>query len=70
MYVLEGQLAVTTYAEERLVTEVPRPGDSCYLDSSVPRSVRGFTRSPYSHISAEALDVFPCPLCEGYPFAD
>jgi transcriptional regulator with XRE-family HTH domain len=70
IYVLEGQLEVTTYAEERLVTEVLRPGDSCYIDASVPHFVRGVTRSPYSQISAEVLDVFWCPLGEGYLFAD
>ena len=36
MYVLEGQLEVTTYAEEKKVTEILRPGDSCYIDASVP----------------------------------
>jgi len=70
MYVLEGQLEVTTYAEQRLVTEVLRPGDSWYLDSSVRHFVRGFTRSPYSQISAEVLNVLWCPLGEGHLFAD
>ena len=70
MYVLAGQLEVTTYAEERQVTEVLRPGDSCYIDASVPHFVRGVTRSPYSQISAEVLDVFWCPLGETYLFAD
>ena len=70
IYVLEGQLEVTTYAEERQVTEVLRPGDSCYLDASVPHFVRGLTRSPYSQTSAEVLDVFWCPLGETYLFAD
>ena len=67
---LEGQLEVTTYAEDRQVTEVLRPGDSCYIDASVPHFVRGVTRSPYSQISAEVLDVFWCPLGETYLFAD
>ncbi len=70
MYVLEGQLEVTTYAEERQVKEVLRPGDSCYIDASVPHFVRGVTRSPYSQISAEVLDVFWCPLGETYLFSD
>src|SRR3989441_489039 len=70
MYVLEGQLEVTTYAEEKKVTEILRPGDSCYIDASVPHFVRGVTRSPYSQISAEVLDVFWCPLGETYLFAD
>ena len=70
MYVLEGQLEVTTYVEEKRVTEILRPGDSCYIDASVPHFVRGLTRSPYSQISAEVLDVFWCPLGEGYLFTD
>jgi transcriptional regulator with XRE-family HTH domain len=70
MYVLEGQLEVTTYAEERQVKEILRPGDSCYIDASVPHFVRGLTRSPYSQISAEVLDVFWCPLGETYLFTD
>jgi transcriptional regulator with XRE-family HTH domain/uncharacterized cupin superfamily protein len=70
MYVLEGQLEVTTYVEEKQVTEILRPGDSCYIDASVPHFVRGLTRSPYSQISAEVLDVFWCPLGEGYLFTD
>jgi len=70
MYVLEGQLEVTTYAEDRQVKEILRPGDSCYIDASVPHFVRGITRSPYSQISAEVLDVFWCPLGETYLFTD
>ena len=70
MYVLEGQLEVTTYAEDRQVKEMLRPGDSCYIDASVPHFVRGVTRSPYSQISAEVLDVFWCPLGETYLFTD
>lgn len=70
IYVLEGQLEVTTYAEEQRVTEILRPGDSCYIDASVPHYVRGLTRSPYSQISAEVLDVFWCPLGESYLFTD
>ena len=70
MYVLEGQLELTTYAEEQRVTEMLRPGDSCYIDSSVPHFIRGLTRSPYSQTSAEVLDVFWCPLGETYLFAD
>jgi hypothetical protein len=36
----------------------------------VPHFVRGVTRSPYSQISAEVLDVFWCPLGETYLFTD
>jgi transcriptional regulator with XRE-family HTH domain len=70
LYVLEGQLEVTTYAEEREVREVLQPGDSVYLDSSVPHFVRGETRNPLSETSAMVLDVFWCPLGENYLFED
>jgi transcriptional regulator with XRE-family HTH domain len=68
IYVLEGLLEVTTYAEDQRMTEILRPGDSSYIDASVPHFVRGVTRSPYSQISAEVLDVFWCPLGESYLF--
>ena len=70
IYVLEGQLELTTYAEDRRVTETLFPGDSCFLDSSVPHMLRGQTKNPYSETSATVLDVFYCPLGEGYLFAD
>jgi quercetin dioxygenase-like cupin family protein len=70
IYVLEGQLELTTYAEERRVHETLRHGDACFLDSTVPHLFRGETRNPYSQISAQVLDVFWCPLGEGYLFGD
>jgi transcriptional regulator with XRE-family HTH domain len=68
IYVLEGELVLTTLAEDKTVEEVLRAGDSCFLDSSVPHSIRGETRNPYSEISATVLDVFWCPLGENYLF--
>ena len=68
LYVLDGELELRTYAGEQPVTEILRPGDSCYLDSSVPHLVRGVTRSPYAQLSAEVIDVFWSPLGEGYLF--
>ena len=68
IYVLDGELELRTYVGEELVTEILRPGDSCYLDSTVPHLVRGVTRSPYARLSAEVLDVFWSPLGEGYLF--
>jgi transcriptional regulator with XRE-family HTH domain/quercetin dioxygenase-like cupin family protein len=70
LYILDGQLEVTTYEGQEQVMHVLRSGDSCYLDSSVPHFVRGLTRSPYSTTSAEVLDVFWCPLGESYLFSD
>ena len=68
IYVLDGELELRTYVGEELVTEILRPGDSCYLDSTVPHLVRGVTRSPYARLSAEVIDVFWSPLGEGYLF--
>ncbi|MGH9391540.1 MAG: cupin domain-containing protein, partial [Vicinamibacteria bacterium] len=70
IYVLEGQLELTTYAEDRQITETLRSGDSCFLDSSVPHVLRGQTKNPYSETSATVLDVFYCPLGEAYLFSD
>jgi transcriptional regulator with XRE-family HTH domain len=69
IYVLEGQLELTTFAEDKEVQEILRAGDSCFLDSSVPHTLRGETRNPYSDKSATVLDVFWCPLGESYLFA-
>jgi mannose-6-phosphate isomerase-like protein (cupin superfamily) len=68
IYVLEGQLVLTTLAEGRQVEEVLRAGDACFLDASVPHALRGETRNPYSETSATVLDVFWCPLGEKYLF--
>jgi transcriptional regulator with XRE-family HTH domain len=70
IYVLDGQVEFTTYAEDRQVHETLHPGDSCYIDSSVPHLVRGETRNPYSDTSAEIICVFWCPLGETYIFED
>jgi quercetin dioxygenase-like cupin family protein/transcriptional regulator with XRE-family HTH domain len=70
IYVLEGELELTTYIEQELVTVDLRPGDSCYIDSSVPHLVRAHTRNPFSETSAEVLDVFWSPLGENYLFGD
>jgi transcriptional regulator with XRE-family HTH domain len=70
IYVLEGQLELTTLAEEQEVKEILRPGDSCFLDSSVPHTLRAETKNPLSTTSAQVLDVFWCPLGEIYLFAD
>jgi transcriptional regulator with XRE-family HTH domain len=70
IYVLDGELELMTFAGEQEVTEILRPGDTCYLDSTVPHLVRGRSRNPYSDTSAEVLDVFWSPLGEQYLFRD
>ncbi len=70
MYVLEGELELTISVEETTASETLYPGDSCYIDSSVPHVVRGRTRNPFSQASAEVIDVFWCPLGESYLFED
>jgi len=68
IYVLEGELELTTYAGGQQVRDTLRAGDSCYIDSTVPHLLRSWTRNPYSETSAEVLDVFWCPLGEAYLF--
>jgi transcriptional regulator with XRE-family HTH domain len=70
LYVLDGELELTTYSEDGRVTETLRPGDACYLDSTVPHLVRGQSRNPYAKTSAEVIDVFWSPLGESYLFGD
>jgi transcriptional regulator with XRE-family HTH domain/uncharacterized cupin superfamily protein len=70
IYVLDGEIELITFAEERRVSEMLRAGDSCYLDSTAPHLLRGRTRNPFSQTSAEVIDVFWSPLGEGYLFGD
>ena len=70
LYVLDGELELTTYIEQEMVTVGLRAGDSCYIDSSVPHLVRAQTRNPFSETSAQVLDVFWSPLGEKYLFGD
>jgi transcriptional regulator with XRE-family HTH domain len=68
IYVLEGELELTTYRGDQQVRDALRAGDSCYIDSTVPHLLRSWTRNPYSETSAEVIDVFWCPLGEAYLF--
>jgi transcriptional regulator with XRE-family HTH domain len=68
IYVLDGQLELTTYAGDSQVKETLGTGDCIYIDSSVPHLLRGYTRNPYSDTSATVLDVFWCHLGEAYLF--
>jgi transcriptional regulator with XRE-family HTH domain len=68
MYVLGGEIELLTYAEDTEVSTVLGPGDSCFLDATVPHLLRGETRNPYSASSAELIDVYWCSLGEQYLF--
>jgi transcriptional regulator with XRE-family HTH domain len=66
IHVLEGEVEFTSYADERKVTELLRPGDSLFLDASAPHCLRGRARSPYATSSADILVVFWSALGEEY----
>lgn len=68
VYVLSGEIELVSYVEDMKVGAVLGPGDSCYLDSTVPHLLRGETRNPYSTSSAELITVFWCSLGEQYLF--
>jgi transcriptional regulator with XRE-family HTH domain len=68
IYILEGELELTTYSGGQRVREVLHAGDSVYIDSTVPHLLRSWTRNPFSETSAEVIDVFWCPLGESYLF--
>jgi hypothetical protein len=68
IYVLDGEIELTTRVEGVQVVERLGPGDSCYLDCSAPHVLTGRTRNPYSETSADVIDVFWCPLGEDYLF--
>jgi transcriptional regulator with XRE-family HTH domain len=69
IYVLEGEIELSSLASDREVRETLQPGDCCYIDSTVPHLVRGRTRNPYSETAAEVIDVFWSPLGERYLFS-
>jgi hypothetical protein len=62
-----SHLDLTTLLDGREVTESLRPGDACYLDSTVPHTIRCQRQNPYNQV--QALDIFWCPLGEDYLFA-
>jgi transcriptional regulator with XRE-family HTH domain len=67
IYVLDGEVEFLTGADGEQV-ELLRPGDSIFLDSSVPHLLRGHSRNPYAATTAQVLDVFWTPLGESYLF--
>jgi transcriptional regulator with XRE-family HTH domain/uncharacterized cupin superfamily protein len=61
IHVLEGEVEFTTGADSGQVERL-RPGDSIYLDASVPHRFHGNSRNPYAAVSAEVLALFWSPL--------
>lgn len=68
IYVLDGEVELVTRAGEEDIVEPLRPGDSVFLESSVPHLLRGRSRNPYAETSAQVIDVFWSPLGESYLF--
>lgn len=68
LYVLEGQVELTTRQHGQDRVEILKTGDAVYLDSTVPHAWRGRTRNPYSATSAEIIVVFSCSLGDEYLF--
>ncbi|MBI2835479.1 MAG: helix-turn-helix domain-containing protein [Acidobacteria bacterium] len=68
IYVLDGEIELVTYVGDEQVTEILRPGDALFLESSAPHLLRGHSRNPYADTSAEIIDVFWVPLGEDYLF--
>lgn len=66
IYVLEGELEFVTAEGEK--SELLHPGDSIFLDSSVPHSFRDHSRNPFASANAEILAVFWSPLGVEYLF--
>jgi hypothetical protein len=69
IYVLEGEIELSSLAGDREVRERLQPGDCCYLDSTIPHLARGRTRNPFSESAADVIDVFWSPLGERYLFS-
>lgn len=61
IHVLEGELELVTYGPDERV-EMLYPGDSVFLDSSVPHVLRGRSRNPYATTNAELIGIFWTPL--------
>jgi mannose-6-phosphate isomerase-like protein (cupin superfamily)/DNA-binding XRE family transcriptional regulator len=69
IYVLDGEIELVTRSGDEDVIEPLRPGDSVFLESSVPHQMRGRSRNPYADTTAEVIDVFWSPLGESYLFS-
>jgi transcriptional regulator with XRE-family HTH domain/quercetin dioxygenase-like cupin family protein len=67
IHVLEGEVRYLTGADGGQV-ELLRPGDSIFLDSSVPHLLQGNSQNPFAATRAEVLEVFWSPLGTDYLF--
>ena len=68
IYVLDGEIELVTRDGNDEVIEPLRPGDSVFLESSVPHLMRGRSRNPFADTMAQVIDVFWSPLGESYLF--
>ncbi|MCU1237836.1 MAG: transcriptional regulator, MerR family [Candidatus Solibacter sp.] len=70
IYVLNGEVTLVTLLDGERCSETLVAGDSCFIDSTVPHRFVGMSLSPYDEASAEIIDVYWCPLGEGYLFKE
>jgi transcriptional regulator with XRE-family HTH domain len=70
VYVLTGEVTLITVLDGKRVRERLSAGDTCFVDSTVPHRFVGEGLSPYDDSSAELIDVYWCPLGEGYLFEE
>lgn len=67
IHVLDGEVELVTGADGGEVEQL-RPGDSIYLDASVPHTLKCNSRNPYAAVGGEVLGVFWVPLGIDYIF--
>ncbi|MGH9347102.1 MAG: helix-turn-helix domain-containing protein [Vicinamibacterales bacterium] len=58
VYVVKGAVSLLTEHDGRAVTETLFPGDSCFVDASVPHRFAGGRFNPYDGSGAQAIAVF------------
>ena len=67
LYVLRGGVRVTTVEDDKTFTETLSPGDSCFLDATLPHRFDEAELTPYSRSCAEAIAVCWHPAGETLP---
>jgi transcriptional regulator with XRE-family HTH domain len=71
IYVLKGQVKLLTVLDGSQCAETLSPGDACFIDSTVPHQFVSANLNPFdADATADVIDVFWCPLGEGYLFLD
>ena len=68
VYILSGEVELAVLVADEEKTEVLRPGDTLFLDSSANHLLKGRPHSPYARHDGEALVVFWSPLGENALF--